>query len=143
MKISIGSDHAGYEYKNSIILYLQEIGIEILDHGTFNSDSVDYPDFIHPVAKDLETSNVDFGIVICGSGNGAAMVANKHPSVRCALCWNPEVVKLSRAHNNANVLSIPSRFVNIETAIKMVEVFLESPFEGGRHQKRVQKINLE
>ncbi|MBK9720313.1 MAG: ribose 5-phosphate isomerase B [Saprospiraceae bacterium] len=142
MKISIGADHAGFEYKNIISNYLEERGIEVTDHGSFNTDSVDYPDFIHPVAIDISEKRVDFGIVICGSGNGAAMTANKHAQVRCALCWNEEIASLARLHNDANILSIPSRFVNEETAIQMVETFLSTPFEGGRHQRRVEKMNL-
>lgn len=142
MKISIGADHAGFEYKNIISNYLEERGIEVTDHGSFNTDSVDYPDFIHPVANDISEKRVDFGIVICGSGNGAAMTANKHAQVRCALCWNEEIASLARLHNDANILSIPSRFVNEETAIQMVETFLSTPFEGGRHQRRVEKMNL-
>ncbi|MBK9222642.1 MAG: ribose 5-phosphate isomerase B [Saprospiraceae bacterium] len=142
MKISIGADHAGFEYKNIISNYLEERGIEVTDHGSFNTDSVDYPDFIHPVANDISEKQVDFGIVICGSGNGAAMTANKHAKVRCALCWNEEIASLARLHNDANILSIPSRFVSEETAIQMVETFLSTPFEGGRHQRRVEKMNL-
>lgn len=142
MKISIGADHAGFEYKNIISNYLEERGIEVTDHGSFNTDSVDYPDFIHPVANDISEKQVDFGIVICGSGNGAAMTANKHAQVRCALCWNEEIASLARLHNDANILSIPSRFVSEETAIQMVETFLSTPFEGGRHQRRVEKMNL-
>ncbi|MFZ1423043.1 MAG: ribose 5-phosphate isomerase B [Saprospiraceae bacterium] len=142
MKISIGADHAGFEYKNIISNYLEERGIEVTDHGSFNTDSVDYPDFIHPVANDISEKRVDFGIVICGSGNGAAMTANKHAKVRCALCWNEEIASLARLHNDANILSIPSRFVSEETAIQMVETFLSTPFEGGRHQRRVEKMNL-
>ncbi|MBK6545201.1 MAG: ribose 5-phosphate isomerase B [Saprospiraceae bacterium] len=142
MKISIGADHAGFEYKNIISNYLEERGIEVTDHGSFNTDSVDYPDFIHPVANDISEKRVDFGIVICGSGNGAAMTANKHAQVRCALCWNEEIASLARLHNDANILSIPSRFVSEETAIQMVETFLSTPFEGGRHQRRVEKMNL-
>ncbi len=142
MKISIGADHAGFEYKEIIKSLLEEKGIEVTDHGTYSHDSVDYPDFVHPVGNDLDESKADFGIVICGSGNGTAMVANKHRSVRCALCWNEELARLARAHNDANALSIPARFVSEELAIKMVDVFLKSAFEGGRHQKRVDKIGI-
>ena len=141
MKISLGADHAGYEYKEFIKSYLQEQGVEITDHGTYSNDSVDYPDFVHPVGNDLDEANADYGIVICGSGNGTAMVANKHRSVRCALCWNEELAFLARAHNDANALSIPARFVSKDLAIQMVKVFLQSAFEGGRHQRRVDKIN--
>ncbi len=141
MKISIGCDHAGYAYKQQICLWLEKQGIVVSDHGTFGPESVDYPDFVHPVGDDLDYQRVDFGIVICGSGNGAAITANKHKAVRCALCWNEELAKLARMHNNANVISIPSRFVSIEIAIEMVRLFLETPFEGGRHQHRVDKIS--
>lgn len=140
MKISIGSDHAGYEYKEFIKSFLSSQDIELVDHGTFGKESVDYPDFIHPVGNDIDNGNVDFGIILCGSGNGAAMVANKHNAVRCALCWTEELASLARSHNDANVLSIPARFVDKELALKMVNVFIHSPFEGGRHQKRVDKI---
>lgn len=143
MRVSIGSDHAGYEYKKFIIAFLRDRGVVVIDHGTKDTDSVDYPDFIHPVGNDIDTGVVDFGIVLCGSGNGAAIAANKHHLVRCALCWNTELAQLARQHNNANVLSIPSRFVNIETALKISDVFLNTPFEGGRHQRRVDKINLQ
>ena len=140
MKIALGSDHAGFEYKEYIKSYLEAQGIDITDHGTYSNDSVDYPDFVHPVGNDLDEEKVDYGIVICGSGNGTAMVANKHRSVRCALCWSEELAYLARAHNDANALSIPARFVSKELAIQMVQVFLKSPFEGGRHQIRVDKI---
>lgn len=141
MIISIGCDHAGYEYKERIEAWLEEQGIELIDHGTYSSDSVDYPDFIHPVGKDLDENKADLGIVICGSGNGAAMVANKHSLVRCALCWNEELAKLARLHNNANALSIPSRFVSMDLAMDMVRIFINTPFEGGRHEIRVAKIH--
>lgn len=140
--ISIGSDHAGYEYKTIIVSYLREQGYDVVDHGCHNIHSVDYPDFIHPVGKDIDDQRSVFGIVICGSGNGAAMVANKHLGVRCALCWNVELAQLSRQHNDANVISIPARFVTSEMAIEMIHAFLTSSFEGGRHQRRVEKINL-
>lgn len=141
MVISIGSDHAGYEFKERICSWLEEQGIEVMDHGTNNMDSVDYPDYIHPVGRDLDEHKADLGIVICGSGNGAAMVANKHLLVRCALCWNEELAKLARMHNNANALSIPARFVSIDLAIEMVRIFINTPFEGGRHELRVNKIH--
>lgn len=142
MKISIGNDHAGTDYKFAIIKHLKEKGIEVKNYGTDTNDSVDYPDFIHPVAKDVETKKVDFGIIICGSGNGASMTANKHQGVRAALCWTKEIVALARQHNNANILSIPARFTALPQAIEMVDTFLNTPFEGGRHQKRVEKIPL-
>ena len=140
MKISIGNDHAGVEYKNAIIAHLQEKGHELINHGTDTEASVDYPDFIHPVAADIESASVSLGIIICGSGNGAAMTANKHQQVRAALCWTKEIVALARQHNNANILSLPARFISLPQAIQMVDTFLETPFEGGRHENRVHKI---
>ena len=140
MKISIGNDHAGVDLKEAIILHLEQRGHELHNHGTNNKDSVDYADFIHPVAKDVEDNSVSLGIIVCGSGNGAAMTANKHQKIRAALCWSPEVSKLSRQHNNANIISIPSRFVNLEQALQMVDLFISTPFEGGRHQNRIEKI---
>ena len=140
MKIAIGNDHAGTEYKNTIVAYLESKGIEVINYGTNNEDSVDYPDFVHPVASDVEEGNVDRGIIICGSGNGASMTANKHQGVRCALCWTGEITKLAREHNNANILSIPARFVSQTQAVDMVDIFLSTKFEGGRHQNRVEKI---
>jgi len=140
MKISIGNDHAGTDYKFEIIEYLQAKGITVINHGTDANDSVDYPDFIHPVALDIVNENADFGIIICGSGNGANMTANKHQNIRSALCWNKEIVALARQHNDANILSIPSRFTALPQAIEMVDTFLNTAFEGGRHEKRVKKI---
>lgn len=140
MKIAIGNDHAGTTYKNAIISFLESKGIEVFNYGTNNEESVDYPDFVHPVASDVETNKVDSGIIICGSGNGASMTANKHVGVRCALCWSAEITKLARQHNNANILSIPARFVSEAQAIDMVSVFLNTEFEGGRHQNRIEKI---
>lgn len=140
MQISIGNDHAGTSYKNAIIKHLQETGNTIINHGTDAEDSVDYPDFIHPVAKDIESGTSNFGIIVCGSGNGANMTANKHQGVRSALCWNNEIVALSRQHNDANILSIPARFVSVQQAIKFVDIFLDTPFDGGRHKRRVDKI---
>jgi ribose 5-phosphate isomerase B len=140
MTIAIGNDHAGTEYKNAIVNHLKNKGITIINHGTDTGDSVDYPDFIHPVAQDVTSKNADFGIIICGSGNGANMTANKHQDIRSALCWNKEIVALSRQHNNANILSIPARFTAQQQAIEMVDVFLSTPFEGGRHANRVAKI---
>ncbi|MGX1022956.1 ribose 5-phosphate isomerase B [Flavobacterium sp. CS20] len=140
MQISIGNDHAGTEYKQAIIKHLEENGHQIINHGTDQEDAVDYPDFVHPVAEDVENQKAQFGIVICGSGNGANMTANKHQGVRSALCWNNEIVALARQHNNANILSIPARFVSLQQAIKFVDIFLDTPFDGGRHQRRVEKI---
>lgn len=141
MKIAIGSDHAGYEYKTRIIQYLTDQGIEIKDFGTLSTDSVDFPDFAHPTAAAVENAEVDFGILICGSGQGVNMTANKHQGVRSALCWNTDIARLTRQHNNANIIALPARFVAYEYAIEMIEVFLKTPFEGGRHEKRVEKIS--
>ena len=140
MKISIGNDHAGVDLKEAIVLHLEQRGHELCNHGTNNEDSVDYADFIHPVAQDVEDNNASLGIIVCGSGNGAAMTANKHQKIRAALCWSPEISKLSRQHNDANIISIPSRFVNLEQALQMVDLFISTPFEGGRHQNRIEKI---
>tara|TARA_A200000113_G_C8719957_1_gene308013 strand:+ start:162 stop:593 length:432 start_codon:yes stop_codon:yes gene_type:complete len=140
MDISIGNDHAGVVLKEAIVSHLKQQGHNTQNHGTDCEDSVDYADFIHPVAQDVEKKKSDMGIIICGSGNGAAMTANKHKEIRAALCWSVEVSKLSRQHNDANVLSIPARFVNLEQALEMVDVFVTTPFEGGRHQKRIEKI---
>lgn len=140
MKIAIGNDHAGTQYKLAVVTYLESKGIEVTNYGTDNEQSVDYPDFVHPVATDVETGAVDLGIIICGSGNGASMTANKHKGIRAALCWNLEIAKLAREHNNANILSIPSRFVSQQQAVDMVQSFLDTKFEGGRHQTRIDKI---
>lgn len=140
MKIAIGNDHAGTEYKFAIINLLKERGIEVINHGTDSEDSVDYPDFIHPVASAVEKGSVDFGIVICGSGNGASMAANKHQKVRSALCWTKEITALARQHNNANILGLPARFISKPQALEMVKTFLDTSFEGGRHQGRIDKI---
>lgn len=140
MKIAIGNDHAGTTYKKAVVRQLKEQGHKIIDHGTHDEDSVDYPDFVHPVAQDVSANNAQIGIIICGSGNGANMTANKHQKVRSALCWNEEIVKLARQHNNANVLSIPARFVSIHQTLRFVELFLSTEFEGGRHSRRVEKI---
>lgn len=143
MKIAIGNDHAGTSYKRKVVEHLKNKGIEVINYGTNSDDSVDYPDFVHPVASDVENQKVDFGIIICGSGNGANMTANKHQGIRSALCWTGEIAKLSREHNNANILSIPARFVSEHQAVAMVQLFLETSFEGGRHQKRIDKIPVE
>lgn len=141
MKISIGNDHAGPEYKKAIVEYLQSKGHEIFNHGTDTFESVDYPDFGHPVAYDVEIKKAHFGIVICGSGNGIAMTVNKHQDIRAALCWTKEIAELARRHNDANIISIPARFTAIEQAVEMVDTFLNTSFEGGRHERRVQKIS--
>ena len=141
MKIAIGNDHAGPDYKLAIVAHLQSQGHELINYGTDTFDSVDYPDFGHPVALAVESKKADFGIVICGSGNGIAMSANKHQGIRAALCWTKEIATLARQHNNANVISIPARFTSIQQAVEMVDVFLNTAFEGGRHANRVEKIN--
>ncbi|MDD4820227.1 MAG: ribose 5-phosphate isomerase B [Flavobacteriales bacterium] len=140
MKIAIGSDHAGVDYKKAIVELLKSKGIEVEDFGPFTTDSVDYPDYIHPVAQSVEDKKADRGIILCGTGNGAGMTANKHQGVRAALCWCPEIARLARQHNDANVLDIPARFVTLEQALEMVEIFLCEPFEGGRHICRINKI---
>ena len=140
MTISIGNDHAGTEYKKAILKHLEDKGYSVNNYGTNSSDSVDYPDFVHPVAKDVEDGAVTYGIIICGSGNGANMTANKHQGVRSALCWNKEIVALARQHNNANILSLPSRYIALQQAIEMVDTFLNTAFEGGRHENRIKKI---
>lgn len=141
MKISIGNDHAGPDYKKAIVKHLEAKGIEVINHGTDSFDSVDYPDFVHPVANDVENGVADFGIIICGSGNGVAMTANKHQKIRAALCWTKEISALARQHNDANIISIPARFTAVQQAIEMVDTFLNTAFEGGRHQNRVDKIS--
>ena len=140
MKVSIGNDHAGLPYKEEIVSFLESKGHVVYNHGTNSQTSVDYPDFIHPVAEDVSSQKADMGIIICGSGNGAAMTANKHKKIRAALCWTDEIVSLARQHNNANILSLPARFVSLNQAIKMVDTFISTNFEGGRHQKRIEKI---
>ncbi|NNJ88710.1 MAG: ribose 5-phosphate isomerase B [Eudoraea sp.] len=140
MKIAIGNDHAGTEYKLAVVGLLKSMNIEIINHGTDSSDSVDYPDFVHPVATDVENGSVDLGIIICGTGNGASMTANKHQKIRAALCWNKEIAELARSHNDANILSLPARFISLHQALDMVKIFLNTPFEGGRHERRIEKI---
>ena len=140
MKISIGNDHAGPDYKKAIIEMLIAKGHQITNYGTDSVDSVDYPDFGHPVANDVTEGKADLGIVICGSGNGIAMTVNKHAHVRAALCWTKEIAILARQHNDANIISIPARFTSILQAVEMVDAFITTDFEGGRHQNRVNKI---
>lgn len=142
MTIAIGNDHAGTGYKFEIIKYLEEKEITVLNFGTDAEDSMDYPDSIHPVADAVESGKATFGIILCGSGNGAQMVANKHQGIRAGLVWNNELTSLIRQHNNANVLTIPARFVSVQQALGFVEIFLTTEFEGGRHQDRVNKIPL-
>jgi len=141
MKVAIGCDHAGYDYKDKVIKVLKKKGIEVIDHGTNSNESVDYPDFVHPTADDVENGKADLGLLICGSGNGVAMTANKHQGIRAALCWNTELAALARQHNDANMMAIPARFISQRMANAMVRIFVETDFEGGRHQRRVNKIS--
>jgi ribose 5-phosphate isomerase B len=138
--VAIGSDHAGFEYKEDLISFLEAKELTFHDFGTHSLDSVDYPDFAHPVAKAVESGEAAFGILLCGSANGVAITANKHQGVRAAICWGEEIAKLAREHNNANIICIPARFVREGDAEKMVQIFLQTEFEGGRHQQRVDKI---
>ena len=139
--IALGADHAGIEYKNAIKTWLEAKGYAVKDFGTYHTDSVDYPDFAHPTASSVEKNETCFGILFCGSANGVAMTANKHAGIRAGLCWETEVSELTRLHNNANVICIPARFVALDLAKEMIEKFMNTPFEGGRHQNRVNKIN--
>ena len=139
-KIAIGCDHAGYPYKTAIKQALVGRGYEVIDFGTDDPNSVDYPDFVHPTAEAVERGEAQFGIVLCGSGNGVAMSANKHQGIRCALCWQRDLARLARQHNDANMIALPVRFVAEQLAVQMVEDFLDTEFEGGRHQRRVDKI---
>ena len=141
MNISIGNDHAGTKYKLELLSYLTEKGHTIINHGTDDENSMDYPDTIHPVANDVSNKKADIGIIICGSGNGANMTANKHKNIRSALCWNSEIASLARQHNNANILSLPARFISLDEAKEIVNLFLSTSFEGGRHQRRIEKID--
>ena len=134
LTIAIGCDHAGVEYKNAIKIHLESMGIKMIDKGTNTVDSVDYPDYAHAVATAVEKQEAEFGVLICGSANGVCITANKHAAIRAALCWEKEIALLSRSHNNANVICLPARFVGIDAALEMTDVFLSTPFEGGRHQ---------
>lgn len=140
MKIVIGSDHAGYEYKAKLVVFLTGKGFDIEDVGPFSTESVDYPDFAHAVATKVEEGNAEFGILLCGSAQGVTMTANKHQKVRAALCWMTDIAALARQHNNANVLTLPARFIAYEYAEQIVDTFLSTDFEGGRHEARVNKI---
>lgn len=141
MNIAIGADHAGFDYKEMIKKHLEKNGHTVKDFGTYNHDSVDYPDFAHPVAKAVEEKEFELGVLLCGSANGVAITANKRQGIRAAICWTEEISSLARQHNNANVLCIPARFVTEEAAEKITDKFLATPFEGGRHEKRVNKIS--
>lgn len=140
--IAIGSDHAGYDLKVKVMAYLKEKGIEFVDYGTNSSESVDYTEYAHQVAKVIEKNEHPCGILICGSGIGVSITANRYRHIRCALCWEPEIAVLARKHNNANVLALAGRFTEITTAKKIVDAFIETDFEGGRHLIRIQKINI-
>ena len=139
--IGIASDHAGYVLKEIIVAYLTSMGYEVINFGTNSDSSCDYPDYAHPLASEIDNGKLLRGITICGSGNGISMVVNKYPKVRAALCWNEEIVKLCRQHNNANILTLPARFISETDAIHFVDLFFSTEFEGGRHQTRVEKIN--
>ncbi len=141
MKISIGSDHAGFEYKQRLVARLKELGHDVADHGTHSPESTDYPLYIIPAAEAVSRGEAERGIVLGGSGNGEAMAANKVKGIRCALCWNEETAELSRRHNNANVLSIGERMISIEVALKILDVWLATPFDGGRHGRRVKELD--
>lgn len=140
-KIAVGADHAGFEYKELLKKWLERNGYSLKDFGTYNTDSADYPDFAHPVASAVEKNEFEFGLLVCGSANGVAITANKHQGVRAAICWNEELASLARQHNNANVLCLPARYITIEIAEKILDRFLHSSFEGGRHERRVGKIS--
>lgn len=140
MKIAVASDHAGFEAKEQIVSYLKDKGYTITDFGTNSPESMDYPDTAHPLAEAVEKKEYDFGITLCGSGNGINITANKHQGIRAALCWNVEISKLARQHNNANICSLPARFISIDLAKQIVDAFLSTDFEGGRHQIRIDKI---
>ena len=139
--IALGADHAGVAYKKEVIEWLENKCYQVKDFGTYSTDSVDYPDFAHPTAASVETGEAAFGILFCGSANGVAITANKHASIRAGLCWLPEVAELTRLHNDANMICIPARFVSVESAIEMIDLFMTTAFEGGRHQGRVDKIS--
>ena len=139
--IALGADHAGVQYKNEIISWLHEKGHTTKDFGTYTTDSVDYPDFAHPTATSVETGEAAFGILFCGTANGVAMTANKHEGIRAGLCWRLEVTEFTRSHNDANIICIPARYVPIELAKEMIEIFMTTAIEGGRHQNRVTKIS--
>ena len=141
LPVAIGSDHAGFTYKSKLVQWLKEQGLEVIDMGVNQNSSVDYPDYAHPVSEIVEKKEAAFGILICGSANGVCMTANKHAGIRAALCWQTDVAKITRQHNDANIIGIPARFVAFEYAVQMVEVFMETEFEGGRHQLRIDKIS--
>ena len=139
--IPVACDHAGYELKQKVMAFVESKGFEVKDFGTFSTESCDYPDYAHQLGSAIEKGEYKRGIVICGSGNGVQMTVNKYPQVRCALCWNTEIAQLGRQHNDCNVVSLPARFIDEKTALEIVDLFLNTPFEGGRHQRRVEKIS--
>lgn len=140
MKVAFASDHAGYELKSELIKYCEKLGYQPLDFGTFSEESCDYPDYAHPAAEAVEKGECEFGIAMCGTGNGISMTLNKHQGVRAALCWMPEIAALAKQHNNANILVLPARFITKEEALNIVKAYLEAQYEGGRHQRRIDKI---
>jgi ribose 5-phosphate isomerase B len=140
MPIAIGCDHAGFNYKEDLVKYLQGKGLNVKDFGTYSKDSVDYPDFAHAVATAVENGDCGFGILLCGAGNGVAITANKHQNIRAAICWNVPIAQLARSHNNANIICIPARYVSLDLSQSMIDAFMETEFEGGRHATRVGKI---
>jgi len=139
--IAIGSDHAGFDLKQKVIQHLENKGVNVNDFGPHNADRADYPDYAHPVSKEVVSKNADLGILICGSGNGINMTANKHQEIRSALCWREDIAEMARLHNNANIIALPARYISEELALKCVDIFICTEFEGGRHEARVQKIS--
>ena len=140
MKIAIGCDHAGYEMKLILEEWLEKEGYEITNFGTDSAESMDYPDVVHPLALAVERGEFEQGVLVCGSGQGVSFTANKHQGIRAALCWQPELAELARSHNNANILTLPGRFLDAETGVEILRKFLDTPFEGGRHQRRIDKV---
>ncbi len=138
--IAVGADHAGFKYKKAIVQHLNKLGYQVADYGTYSENSVDYPDFAHPAADSVEKSETAYGILICGSANGVAITANKHQGIRAALCWQKEIAELARKHNDANMLCLPARFISLQNAFDIIDTFLNTGFEGGRHEGRVNKI---
>ena len=138
--IAVGADHAGFEYKTAVVAHLNKLGYQVSDFGTYSEESVDYPDFAHPTANSVQNGETSFGILICGSANGVAITANKHAKIRAAICWQKDIAELARKHNNANVLCIPARFISLSSALEIIETFINTSFEGGRHQTRVNKM---
>jgi ribose 5-phosphate isomerase B len=141
MKLSLGSDHAGFALKEKVKKYLVDKGFEVKDFGCYSEERADYPDFAHTVSLSVSAKESDLGILICGSGNGISMAANKHKGIRSAVCWNPEVASLARQHNDANIMALPARFISESDAMKCIDAFLSASFEGGRHSGRVEKLN--